>query len=316
MPASKKVKDEENIEKNDRPKAKTSRTNKKEEAVLTNAKVNVSRIDKQMVELINASVNSEEKTKRKTTKDKIEETNITESIAKKSNIKEDDKKTATLKSTKIRPINNKEENKQKTKEGKTSQADKNDKSKKIKNKTQENNESVKEPEKISKKEALEIRQMLEVQETVKKEMKQNKEIPKNELSKIYKNVFQNMCLAIVIILYLNFVILGFINIKQNVLITDLKVFGVAILVIAIAIIEKAYKEESKTYLAYAIETAILAIVTIAFIYLNIIMPDKVIPIVVLIGYIYAIYYTLKSIIIYTRMKKNYYMNAMKNMIKK
>ena len=79
--------------------------------------------------------------------------------------------------------------------------------------------------------------------------------------------------------------------------------------------EKAYKLESKEYLFHSVEILLLSAITIILIYLNLIIPEKVIPIVMLIAYLYSIYYTLKAIIVYSKMKKQYYMNTMKEIIK-
>ena len=163
---------------------------------------------------------------------------------------------------------------------------------------------------------IKAREDVEIEEVVAKEIKKNKKIPKEALNKIYTRVFNNIFLAIAVILYLDFVILGFMNIDHNVLMTDLKVFGVMLLVISIYNIEKAYKNESKSYVISAIEFAVLAISTIMIIYINVIMPSKIVPIIVLLAFAFAIYYTIKATVIYLKSKKKYYMETMKEIIKK
>lgn len=54
---------------------------------------------------------------------------------------------------------------------------------------------------------------------------------------------------------------------------------------------------------------------LAFIYLDIMCHSNFVIITVLITYTIAIYYTVKSIIIYQKMKKQYYINSMKEIIK-
>lgn len=128
-------------------------------------------------------------------------------------------------------------------------------------------------------------------------------------------VFKNIAIAIVMVVFLNFIILGFINIENSVFLVDLKVFAVSILAIAIGVFEYAYKRQWKIAI-YGIETLILAFAMLAFIYLDIMCHSNFVIITVLITYTIAIYYTVKSIIIYQKMKKQYYINSMKEIIKK
>ena len=109
---------------------------------------------------------------------------------------------------------------------------------------------------------------------------------------------------------------GFINIENSVFLVDLKVFAVSILAIAIGVFEYAYKKDSGKIAIYGIETLILAFAMLAFIYLDIMCHSNFVIITVLITYTIAIYYTVKSIIIYQKMKKQYYINSMKEIIKK
>ena len=129
-------------------------------------------------------------------------------------------------------------------------------------------------------------------------------------------VFKNIAIAIVMVVFLNFIILGFINIENSVFLVDLKVFAVSILAIAIGVFEYAYKKDSGKIAIYGIETLILAFAMLAFIYLDIMCHSNFVIITVLITYTTAIYYTVKSIIIYQKMKKQYYINSMKEIIKK
>ena len=129
-------------------------------------------------------------------------------------------------------------------------------------------------------------------------------------------VFKNIAIAIVMVVFLNFIILGFINIENSVFLVDLKVFAVSILAIAIGVFEYAYKKDSGKIAIYGIETLILAFAMLAFIYLDIMCHSNFVIITVLITYTIAIYYTVKSKIIYQKMKKQYYINSMKEIIKK
>lgn len=188
------------------------------------------------------------------------------------------------------------------------------------NKKHENpdNPEIKKAKKDSKKENTEIakKSEKEIQEAVGKEIKENKKMPQEELKIIYKQVFQNVCIAIAIMIYLNFLILGFVNIKNEIFITDLKVFGITLLAIAIGIFEYAYNKDSGKIALYGIETLLLSFVTIALIYINLIWNSKFVYITAFSTYVFAIYYIAKSIVIYNKMKKQYFFEEMKKIIKK
>lgn len=163
---------------------------------------------------------------------------------------------------------------------------------------------------------LSLKEMAEMQEVIAKEIKANKKLPEIEFQKMSTRIFQNICLAVTIMCYLNFVILGFINIENSIFITDLKVFSIVILAIAIGIIEHAYKKESGRHVFHGIEMLILSFITIGLIYLNLMIPDKFIVIAVLITYVFSIYYILKTILIFRKMKKKYFIENMREIIRK
>lgn len=192
--------------------------------------------------------------------------------------------------------------------------------KKEKPSTQKNKEKIKEEiveEPIEEnKKSIEKIDIKKIQETLKKEITAKKVIPKEEQDKMNVEVFKNIAIAIVMVVFLNFIILGFINIENSVFLVDLKVFAVSILAIAIGVFEYAYKKDSGKIAIYGIETLILAFAMLAFIYLDIMCHSNFVIITVLITYTIAIYYTVKSIIIYQKIKKQYYINSMKEIIKK
>ena len=159
-------------------------------------------------------------------------------------------------------------------------------------------------------------QQMQPIEEVGKEIKSVKRLPEEQLNQIHTRVFQNVFLAVIVILYLNFIILGFKNIENSVFVVDLKVFSMSILVIAIGVIEYAYKKDSGRYAIHGIETLILAIVTMGFIYLNMMWQERFIPVVVATALIIAIYYVAKTIVIYKKMKKQFSLENIKEIIRK
>ncbi len=152
-------------------------------------------------------------------------------------------------------------------------------------------------------------------EEIKKAIEKKKVLPKEKREKIYGSLFRNIAVAGVIILYFIFLNLGKLNIKPDVYVTDLKVFSMCILGTAIAIIENAYKKDSGELALYGIETIILALSTVGLIYVELMLSSKYVFIVTAMSYLFAIYYVIKSIIIYIRQRKKYFVDDMKEIIK-
>ena len=153
-------------------------------------------------------------------------------------------------------------------------------------------------------------------EEIKKEIKKKKKLPKEEKERINRKVFRNIIVAVVIVAYFIFLSLGKINIKNDVYVTDLKVFSMSILLAAIVIIEIAYKKESGEIAIFGIEMILLSIINMALIYVNLMLSSKYIYVVTGVSLVVALYYILKSAIIYLKNRRKYFVNNMKEIMNK
>ena len=151
-------------------------------------------------------------------------------------------------------------------------------------------------------------------EEIKNIFKKKKAIPKEELKKINKPVFINIVVAIGILVYFIFIILGFFNIERQAYQTDLKVFALCILLLGIILLEKAYKDDNGRIAVFGIEIIILAIINVGLIYVNLMLSSQYINIVTITSYVVTIYYVLKSIIIYIKGKNKYFVDNMKEIM--
>ena len=124
----------------------------------------------------------------------------------------------------------------------------------------------------------------------------------------------NILVLILVSLYFVFLILGFKNIEGNIYKTDLKVFALCILFLSIILLERAYKKDSGKIAIYGIETIVIAIITLGLIYVNLMMSSNYINIVLIALGVLVVYYIIKTIIMYIRGKKKYFVNDMKEMI--
>ncbi len=171
-------------------------------------------------------------------------------------------------------------------------------------------------EEVETKKEVKTVDMQEMQKVLKQEIKSKKTVTEEQQKKMNGEVFKNIIIAIAIVLFLNCIILGFMNIENSIFIVDLKVFAVSLLAVAIGIFEFAYKKDSGKAAIYGIEILFLALCMLAFIYIDIMLNSKFVIIAVLLTYAIAIYYTAKSIIVYKKMKKQYLIDSIKKEIVK
>ena len=181
-------------------------------------------------------------------------------------------------------------------------------------KTEPSKKTEKKPTKSKK--TVKTVDMQEMQKVLKQEIKSKKTVTEEQQKKMNGEVFKNIIIAIAIVLFLNCIILGFMNIESSIFIVDLKVFAVSLLAVAIGIFEFAYKKDSGKAAIYGIEILFLALCMLAFIYIDIMLNSKFVIIAVLLTYAIAIYYTAKSIIVYKKMKKQYLIDSIKKEIVK
>lgn len=164
---------------------------------------------------------------------------------------------------------------------------------------------------------LEDEQKMQLMENeVEKDLKTKNKLPKEEERKLNTVVFQNLCVAIAFMIYLFFIILGFVNIKDTVYVVDLKVFSIILLGAAIALFEMAYKKDSGRLCAYGIETLFLSMTTMGLLYANIEIHNIFLPIAAIVSLLFAIYYVAKSIYLYCKMKKKYFVDNIKDIMQK
>ena len=158
-------------------------------------------------------------------------------------------------------------------------------------------------DKNNKSEIVEEKEINEIGKVIKNERK--KKLPEEESKKALKQSIWNISVAIIIALYFIFLSLGFKNIERNIFTTDLKVFSISVLVIAIFLFERAYKKENKKIVAYGIELLAIAFFTIALLYICIINPEIFLLSILVMSIISMVYYLIKSLVTYITIKKEY-----------
>lgn len=271
----------------------TSKTKKSsKENSSTAKKTSSSRVGKNTKKeiAIEEPVKANTKTKSKTTKKGASKTNTT-----KKTTTPTEKKTNAKKTTKSGNTNKIEKSKAVKKSKKTD-----DRIKQIINEQLNNVDKFEEVKEVPAKKKKDKKKIDEKQ--IEEQIETAKKMPKDEKKKIYKKVFANIILGIVVTLYFIGIGIGFLNIDGPTFITDLKVFSLSILAIAIILFEFAYgKDDDKTAL-YGVEMLFVAIMSLVLLYTCILHKDKFIAVANIVACIGVLYYLVKSISIYIREK--------------
>ncbi len=219
----------------------TSKTKKSsKENSSTAKKTSSSRIGKNTKKeiAIEEPVKANTKTKSKTTKKGA--SNTTKTSTTKKTTTPTEKKTNAKKITKSGNTNKVEKSKAVKKSKKTD-----DRIKQIINEQLNNVDKFEEVKEVPAKRKKDKKKIDEKQ--IEEQIEIAKKMPKDEKKKIYKKVFANIILGIVVTLYFIGIGIGFLNIDGPTFITDLKVFSLSILAIAIILFEFAYgKDDDKT----------------------------------------------------------------------
>lgn len=270
----------------------TSKTKKSsKENSSTAKKTSSSRVGKNTKKeiAIEEPVKANTKTKSKTTKKGASNTNTTKTTT------PTEKKTNAKKTTKSGNTNKVEKSKAVKKSKKTD-----DRIKQIINEQLNNVDKFEEVKEVPAKKKKDKKKIDEKQ--IEEQIETAKKMPKDEKKKIYKKVFANIILGIVVTLYFIGIGIGFLNIDGPTFITDLKVFSLSILTIAIILFEFAYgKDDDKTAL-YGVEMLFVAIMSLVLLYTCILHKDKFIAVANIVACIGVLYYLVKSISIYIREK--------------
>lgn len=142
-------------------------------------------------------------------------------------------------------------------------------------------------------------------EQLEKQIVNKKKLPQEEENKINKKIFENMIIADVLMAFFYLISLGSLNIETQIFITDLKVFSIGLIILTVILFEISYKKENGNLCIHGIECLVIAIFVLFSTYLYTVYIKEFYMYVSIFAYISGIYYAIKSIIIYRKMKKKY-----------
>lgn len=144
-------------------------------------------------------------------------------------------------------------------------------------------------------------------ERIEEEINQKTKLPNEVKEKIKKEVFTNIVIASIAILYLIFIILGSEGSTKNVRTTDLNIFCMLFLGVAIYLFEIAYRKDNGKLAMYGIESLVVAIFTLFLPYIIFELNEKNKEYYLTATIFVASYYILKSLTVSIK-TKNKHMN--------
>lgn len=165
-----------------------------------------------------------------------------------------------------------------------------------------------------KQEENKIRQEKPKKELTKEEKKQikkenkNKKLPKEISQEILKKIFKNLLIAGAILIYFAILNIAYAKMEEERLVNDLKAFAGFFLAFGIFFLEKGYKNDDGTNAIYGIESIVLSGHTLSIMHIITMYKYNFQLYLLASSYIFAIYFVLKSIVLYTRGKQQYWLS--------
>ena len=135
--------------------------------------------------------------------------------------------------------------------------------------------------------------------------KKNKKLPKEVSQAILKKIVYNILKAIGIIIYFAILNLAYIRMNQERLIGEIQIYSGTFLVIGIVFLARTYKKESGEKAITAIEFIVLSLHSLSIMHVISMYEYDFRYYLLTSSYIFAIYYVLKAIIIYTKERRAY-----------
>lgn len=123
--------------------------------------------------------------------------------------------------------------------------------------------------------------------------------------KISKNVFGNIIIAVIIMIYFMIINLAYDKIAMEQVLLGLKVLSMTVLAISIIIIEIAYKKDSGKIAINGIEILVIASHTLSIPHVVEIAKFEFSTYILASSYVFVTYYIFKAIIVYTNEKREY-----------
>lgn len=135
--------------------------------------------------------------------------------------------------------------------------------------------------------------------------KKKKKIPKEISQEILKKMFGNLIRAVGMMFYFILLNLAYSTMRQERLVGDIEVFAGAFLVAGIIFLEKAYKKDNGSIAIIGIEFLFLSLHSLSIMHVITLFKYDFRFYLLTSSYVISIYYVLKTILLYTKGRKEY-----------
>lgn len=138
---------------------------------------------------------------------------------------------------------------------------------------------------------------------IEEEINQKITLPNNIKEKVKKDVFTNIIIAILMIIYFTFLIVGS---KETIKIFNsdyINAFSISLLGVSICLFEIAYKKDNISIALYGIEILLISIITLFFPYIIFELDESHNKNYMVVSAYIAVYYVMKAIWIVSKTKK-------------
>lgn len=142
--------------------------------------------------------------------------------------------------------------------------------------------------------------MIEINDSEEKKKLTIKDIYKNINNIVTGDILANLAYSSMIMLYFMFFNIQYEVVSENILNQYINISSIAFLIISIILIEISYKKESDNIVIYALEFLVLAIFTLLIKHIPKLLDCNTQTYILIGSYLFAIYYMLKSTILYTK----------------
>ena len=124
-------------------------------------------------------------------------------------------------------------------------------------------------------------------------------------NKVSFNVYKNILIAIVIMIYFIGINSMYYKLENIKLLNVLKILSMTILFMGIILLEISYRKENGSLGLYSLETLVIACHTLSIAHIVELQKFKFANYILVSSYMFSIYYLFKSIVIYTKEKRDY-----------
>lgn len=139
-------------------------------------------------------------------------------------------------------------------------------------------------------------------ELMQKEIEDKRKLPEEVKKEIKKNIFHNLLIAVIIIIYLCTINVLFYKLENNVFEQQMKFFALGLICITVIVFEIAYRRKSKRTGIIGIELLLCSIISLYIPYVYLFADVNLKTITILLPLSIAGYYIIKAIIIYKSRK--------------